>query len=100
MRVQSLFVDSERGIMMDREARDHEFTETSTLESGRETSDGGGNSKDRQHGKRSLPAIWDRDRSVLYVRETCPSRSPGGITEWEARTKGVQGRRNIKVRDG
>ena len=42
MRVQSLFVDSERGIIMDKEARDHEFTETSTLESGREASDGGG----------------------------------------------------------
>ena len=75
MRVQSLFVDSERGIIMDKEARDHEFTETSTLESGRETSNAGGSSTDRQHSKRSMPAIRDRDRSVLYLGETCPSRS-------------------------
>ena len=100
MRVQSLFVDSERGIIMDKEARDHEFTETSTLESGREASDGGGSSKDRQHSKRSLPAIRDRDRSVLYVGEACPSGSPGGIAEREERQEGVQGRRDAKVRDG
>ena len=47
-----------------------------------------------------MPAIRDRDRSVLYVGETCPSGSPGGIREWEARTEGVQGGRNAKVRDG
>ena len=76
MRVQSLFVDSERGIIMDKEARDHEFTETSTLESGRETSDAGRSSKNRLHRERSMPAIRDRDRSVLYVGETCPSVSP------------------------
>ena len=39
MRVQSLFVDVERGIIMDKEAQDHELTGTSTLESGREASD-------------------------------------------------------------
>jgi transposase InsO family protein len=86
--------------MMDKEAQDHEFTETSTLESGRETSNAGGSSKDRQHSKRSMPAIRDRDRSVLYVGETCPSRRPGGITEWEAWPEGVQGGRNAKIRDG
>ena len=51
MRVQSLFVDVERGIIMDKEAQDHELTETSTLESGRETSDARGSSKNRQHSK-------------------------------------------------
>ena len=95
-----MFVDSERGIIMDKEARDHEFTETSTLESGRETPDAGGSSKNRQHSKRSLPAIRDWDRSILYVGETCPSGLPGGITEWEARTEGVQAGRDAKVRDG
>jgi len=94
-----LFVDLERGIIMDKEAQDHELTETSTLESGRETSTAGGSSKNRQHSKRSLPAKRYRNRSVLYVGETCPSGSPSGITEWEARPEGVQGRRNIKVRD-
>ena len=85
---------------MDKEARNHEFTETSTLESGREASDVGRSSKNRQHGKRSLPAIRDRDRSVLYVGETCPSRSTGSIAEREERQEGVQGRRDAKVRDG
>jgi len=95
-----LFVDSERGIIMDKEARDHEFTETSTLESGREISDDSGSPEHRQHSKRSMPAKRDRDRSVLYVGETCPSRSVSGITEWEERQEGVQGRRDAKVRDG
>ena len=95
-----MFVDSERGIIMDKEARDHEFTETSTLESGRETSDAGRGSENRQHSKRGLPAIRDRDRSVLYLGETCPSGSSGGIAEWEAGPERVQGGRNAKVRDG
>ena len=34
-----MFADAERGIMMNKEVQDHELTETSTLESGRETSD-------------------------------------------------------------
>mgnify|MGYP006944224114 CR=1 FL=1 len=51
MRVQSLFVDAEGSIMMNKEAQDHELTETATLESGRETSDGRGGSKDRQYSK-------------------------------------------------
>ena len=95
-----MFVDSERGIIMDKESREHEFTETSPLESGRETSNAGGSSKDRQHSKRSMPAKRDRDRSVLYVGETCPSRSAGGIAEREERQEGVQRRRDAKVRDG
>jgi putative transposase len=95
-----LFVDVERGIIMDKEARDHEFTETSTLDSGRETSDARGSSKDRQYSKRGLPAKRYRDRSVLYVGETCPSRLPGGIAEREAGPEGVQERRDAKIRDG
>ena len=39
MRGQSLFVDAEGSIMMNKEAQDHELTETATLESGREASD-------------------------------------------------------------
>ncbi len=39
MRVQSLFVDEKGSIIMNKGAQEHEFTETSTLESGRETSD-------------------------------------------------------------
>jgi hypothetical protein len=70
-----LFVDVKGSIMMNKEAQDHELTETTTLESGRETSDDRGSSKDRQHGKRSMPAIRYRHRSVLCVGETCPSRS-------------------------
>ena len=45
---------------MDKEAQDHELTETATLESGRETSDAGGSTKDRQHSKRNMPATWYR----------------------------------------
>ena len=61
-----MFVDSERGKMMDNEARNHEFTETSTLESGREASDAGRSSKNRQHGKRGLPArMPERGRFLL-----------------------------------
>ncbi len=100
MRVQSLFVDSERGIIMNKEAQDHELTETAILESGRETSDDRGSSKNRQHSKRNLPATWDRYRPVLCVGETCPSRSAGSITEWEKRAEGVQAGRNVKVRGG
>ncbi len=95
-----MFVDLERGIIMDKEARDHEFTETSTLESGRETSDARGSSKDRQYSKRGLPSKRYRDRSVLYVGKTCPSRIPGGIAEREAGPEGVQERRDAKIRDG
>lgn len=100
MRVQSLFVDAKGSIMMNKEAQDHEFTETATLESGRETSDDRGSSEDRQHSKRSMPAIRDRRRSVLCVGETCPSGSPGSIAEREERTEGVKAGRNAKVRDG
>jgi transposase InsO family protein len=95
-----LFVDAERGIMMNKEAQNHEFTETSTLESGREISDDRGSPENRQHGKRSMPAIRDRYRSVLYVGETCPSRSASSITEREERQEGVKARRDAKVRDG
>ena len=95
-----MFVDAEGGVMMNKEAQDHEFTETATLESGRETSDARGSSKDRQHSKRSMPAIRDRHRSVLYVGETCPSRSPVSIAEREERTEGVKAGRNAKVRGG
>jgi transposase InsO family protein len=95
-----LFVDAERGIIMDKEAQDHEFTETTTLESGREISDDSGSSTDRQHGKRSLPAKRDRDRSVLCVGETCPSRSISGVTEREERAERVERGRNAKVRIG
>ncbi len=95
-----MFVDSERGIIMDKEAQDHEFTETSTLESGREISDDRGSPEHRQHSKRGMPSKRDRDRSVLYVGETCPSRSVSSITQWEERQEGVQGGRDAKVRDG
>lgn len=85
---------------MNKEAQDHEHTETATLESGRETSDDRGSSKDRQHRKRSMPAIWDRHRAVLRVGETCPSRSASSVAEREERAEGVQAGRNVKVRDG
>ena len=85
---------------MDKEVQDHEFTETSTLESGREISDDSGSPEDRQHSKRSMPTIRDRYRSVLCVGETCPSRSPGSVAEREAGTQGVKAGRNAKVRDG
>ena len=95
-----MFVDAKGSIIMNREAQDHEFTETTTLESGRETSDDRGSSKDRQHSKRSMPAIRDRHRSVLYVGETCPSRSPFSTAKREERTEGVKAGRSAKVRDG
>ena len=56
MRDQSLFVDEEGSIMMNKEAQEHELTETATLESGRETSDDRGSSEDRQHSERGLPS--------------------------------------------
>jgi hypothetical protein len=68
VRIQSLFVDAGRSIIMDKEAQDHEFTETSTLESGRETPDHRRGSGDRQHSKRSMPAIRDR-AGQFYVWE-------------------------------
>lgn len=85
---------------MNKEAQDHELTETTTLESGRETSDDRGSSKDRQHSKRSMPAIRDRHRAVLCVGETRPSRSPGSITERETGPEGVKAGRSTKVRGG
>ena len=100
MRIQSLFVDAEGSIMMNKEAQDHEFTGTSTLESGREASDDRGSSKDGQHGKRSMPATWDRHRSVLCVGETCPARSLSSITERKERAEEVQAGGNAKVRYG
>ena len=39
MRVQSLFVDEKGSIIMNKEAQDHELTETAILEGGREASD-------------------------------------------------------------
>ena len=42
MKVQALFPDAEESIMMDKEAQDHEFTETAKQESGREASDNQG----------------------------------------------------------
>jgi len=59
-----------------------------------------GSSKDRQHSKRSMPAIRDRHSSVLCVGETCPSRSVGGFTEREERAEGVKAGRNAKVTGG
>ena len=54
MRVQSLFIDSERNIIMDKEAQDHEFTEKDTaLESRGETPDNRRSPKNRQYSKRS-----------------------------------------------
>jgi len=95
-----LFVDAERGIMMNKEVQDHGFTETSTLESGRETSDDRGSTKDRQHSKRSMPAIRDRHRPVLCLGETCPSRGIDSVTEREAGKEGVKAGRNAEVRGG
>jgi transposase InsO family protein len=83
--------------MMNKEAQDHELTETATLEGRRETSDDRGGSKYRQHGKRSVPATWYRHRSVLCVGKTCPSRSTGSIAEREERTEGVKTGRSAKV---
>jgi transposase InsO family protein len=85
---------------MDKEAQDHELTETATLESGGETSDHRRSSGDRQHSKRSMPAIRDRYRSVLFVAETCSSRSTGSIAKREERSKGVKAGRDAKVRGG
>jgi len=85
---------------MDKEAQDHELTETTTLESGRETTDDRGSSKDRQHSKRNMPATWDRHRAVLCVGETCPSRSVSGVAEREEGSEGVKAGRSSKVRIG
>ena len=93
-----MFVDTERGIIMDEEARDHEFTETSTLASGRETSDDSGSPEHRQHRKRSMPTTWDRHGAVLCVGETCPSRSISGVAEREEGMEGVQAGRIAEVR--
>ncbi len=86
--------------MMNKEAQDHELTETAILESRRKTSDDRGSSKDRQHSKRNMPTTWDRHRPALCVGETCPSRSPGSVAEREKRAKGVKAGRNSKVRGG
>ena len=82
------------------DSQDHGLTETSTLESRRETSNDRGSSKDRQHSKRSMPTTWDRHRSVLCLGETCPSRSPSSIAERESGTEGIKAGRIAKVRDG
>lgn len=86
--------------MMNKEAQDHEFTEATSLDCRRKTSDARGSSKDRQHSMRSMPAIRDRHGSVLCVGETCPSRSVGGFTEREERAEGVKAGRSAKVRGG
>jgi transposase InsO family protein len=86
--------------MKNKEAQDHELTETATLESGRETSDHRRGSRDRQHSKRSMPAIRDRYRSILCVAETCPPRSTSGIAKREAGTEGVKAGGRAKVRIG
>ena len=95
-----MFVDAGKGIMMNKEAQDHEFTETSPLESGRETSDNRGGSEYGHDSKRSMPSIRDRDRSVLFVGETCPSRSTVSVREREAGKEGVKAGRNAEVRVG
>ena len=95
-----MFVDAKGSIMMDKEAPDHEFTETAILESGREASDHRGGSWNRQHSKRSMPTTWDRHRAVLCVGKTCSSRSTGSITEREERSEGVKSGRSSKVRIG
>lgn len=100
MRVQSLFVDKEGSIIMNEEAQKNELTETATLESGRETSDDRGSSENRQHSKRSMPAIRDRHRSVLYMGETCPSGSTGSIAKREEGSERVKRGRIAKVRFG
>jgi transposase InsO family protein len=100
MRVQSLFVEAEGSIMMDKEAQDHELTETATLEGRRETSDYRRGSRNRQHNKRSMPATWDRHWAVLCMGETCPSRSIIGVTEREERTEEVKAGGNAKDRGG
>lgn len=100
MRVQSLFVDEEGSIMVNKEVQDHGFTETASLDCGRETSDDRRSSKDRQHSKRSMPAIRNRYGSVLCVGETCPTRSTGSFTEREERTEAIKTGRSAKVKDG
>ena len=85
---------------MNKEAPDHELTETATLEGRRETSDNRRGSRDRQHNKRSMPATWDRHRAVLCMGETCPSRGISGVTEREERAERVERGRNAKVRVG
>ena len=45
MRVQSLFVDAERSIMMNKEIQDHEFIEATSL-------DGGGEAPDSRRGSK------------------------------------------------
>ena len=79
-----------KGYNMDKEAQNHELTETSPLESGRETSDHRRGSRDRQHSKRSMPAKRDRHGAVLCVAETCPSRSVSGTGKREERKESKQ----------
>jgi hypothetical protein len=90
VRIQSLFVDAGRSIMMNKEVQDHEFTETSTLESGREASDNRGGPEYGHDSKRSMPSIRDRHGSVLFVGETCPSRSTVSVRERETGKRKLQ----------
>jgi len=93
-----LFIDSERNIIMDKEAENHEYTEKDTaLESRRETSDNRRSPKNRQYSKRSMPATRSGYRPVLCMGEVCPSGSFNGITEWEENPEGVKGRRVSEV---
>ena len=89
-----------KGYNMDKEAQDHELTETSTLERGRETPDHRRGSRDRQHSKRSMPAKRDRHGAVLCVAETCPSRSVSSTSKREERAEGVKAGRSAEVRIG
>lgn len=70
--------------MMSKEVQDHEFTEATSLDGRRETPDSGRGSEYRQRSKRGVPAIRDRDRSILCVGEACPTGRSGGTAEWEA----------------
>jgi len=96
-----LFIDSERNIIMDKEAQDHEFTEKDTsLESRGETPDNRRSPKNRQYSKRSMSATRIGNWSVLCMGEICPSGSIDSITEREENPEGVQGRGDSKVRSG
>jgi putative transposase len=85
---------------MDKEVQDHEFTAATSLGGGRETPDSGRGSEDRQHSKRSMPAIRDRHRSVLCMGEACPTGIPGSSSEREAWKEEDKTGSGTTIRDG
>jgi hypothetical protein len=85
---------------MSKEEQDHEFAAATSLDGGRETPDSGRGSEDRQHSKRSMPAIRDRHWSVLRMGEACPTGSPGSSSEREAWKEEDKTGSGATIRDG